>query len=551
MPLKHIAKIIVAVSIFAAFLVQPVLAQLNLSEIDNIARATTVLIAPDLTASQVATGQESAEAGSGVLIARQIDAKKSLAQDPNTYQYYRYWVLTNSHVVGLDEDVRYGIRTADGEVHPEGGSPNLEKSNSETYLHKPELYRFDQACPGSASNNSCNAGTDLAVLTFYSAKMYPVAAIGNPLEIAPEQKVQASGWPATISRDSKRIRFPANGEIRKILPIEQRLEGNYNLETTIRFKHGASGGPVFNQKGELIGIYGKGQAANEQIGSSKNYAIDIGQFLKLQESSEYKQAFAFAPPTLTAPTAIDPLAVSFGQKYQDIGDNMTAEERKNFAFSDILDDDPRKASIARLQNHYGCWKNYEGNHTGAGLTEVRGAFINDIYACLSSLTKQIEAPNADLVSREEFMVFQSKVEALAERVKQLKSIGTSAPSRPQQPDSVQSAASSRSSDLIPASLISFDFRSPGPYSYCLEDIIQLHLNAENFRQQGRRGTCLPEVFARHQNTGLTHDQAYQLIEAANTYATSAFAGVKMYPPRGQRIRIGELFGIKYELDKNH
>jgi hypothetical protein len=47
---------------------------------------------------------------------------------------------------------------------------------------------------------------------------------------------------------------------------------------------------------------------------------------------------------------------------------------------------------------------------------------------------------------------------------------------------------------------------------------------------------------------LTRDQARQLIEAANTYATTAFAGVKMYPLRGQRIRIAELFGFIYELD---
>ncbi|MDL5051980.1 trypsin-like peptidase domain-containing protein [Oscillatoria laete-virens NRMC-F 0139] len=443
---KHIAKVIIAISILAVFfLIQPVLAQFNLSEIDDIARATTVLIAPDLTASQVIAGQESSEAGSGVLIARQSDAKKSLiAKDSNIYKYYRYWVLTNSHVVGLDEDVRYGIRTADGKVHPEGGSPDLEESSKATYVHKPEIYRFDQTCFGEPTNNSCNTGTDLAILTFYSDKLYPIAAIGDPSQIVPAQKVQASGWPATINRNSKRVRFPANGEIRQILPIGQRLEGNYNLETTIRFKHGASGGPVFNYNGELIGIYGKGQAANEQIGSTKNYAIDIGQFLKLQTSPEYQQAFVSAPPLLTAPTTIDPLAISFGQNYRDIGDNMTAEERRNLAFSDLLDDDPRKVAITRLYNYYGCWTNYEGTHTGAGLTEVRGAFMYDMNNCLDRLNELGAASIiTDHVSAEEFKAFQGKVETLVQRIQALKARGVSVPSRPQQLDLVQSSASSQ------------------------------------------------------------------------------------------------------------
>jgi len=544
MPLKHIAKTIIAVFIGVVFLVQPVLAQLSLDEIDNIARATTVLIAPDLTAPQVVTGQEGAEAGSGVLIARQINAKEPLTtEDPSTYHYYRYFVLTNSHVVGIDEDVRYGIRTVDGEVHPEGGSPDVE--DKRIYVHKPEIHRFDEACK-SRSANSCNADTDLAVLTFYSDNVYPVAAIGDPSGIFSGQKVQASGWPATVSRNSKRVRFPANGEIRKILPIGQRLEGNYNLETTIRFKHGASGGPVFNQKGELIGIYGKGQAADQQIGSSKNYAIDIGQFLTLQANPEYRQTFGIALPLLTASTERDPLAVSFGRKYQDIGDNMTAEERKKFAFSDILDDDPAKASIALLNDKYHCWKNYEGNHTGAGLTEIRGPFFGDFNGCLDRLNERIAASTADLIKPEEFEAFQRKVEALAVRVKQLKG-RTSVPKVPS-PTFPANQTSIESRDPIPASIISFDFRSPGPYSYCVEDIIQLHLGVENFRQRGRQGTCLPEIFTRYQSKGLTRDQARQLIEAANVYATTAFTGVKMYPLRGQRTRIAELFGFTYELD---
>ena len=549
MSLKHIAKAIIAIFIGAIFLVKPVLAQLNLDEIDDIARATTVLIAPDLTAPQVAAGQESEEAGSGVLIARQIDAKKSLeSKDPTTYQFYRYWVLTNSHVVGIDEDVRYGIRTADGEVHPEGGSPDLEKSSRKTYVHKPEIYRFDEACKGGA--NSCNAGTDLAVLTFYSDNIYPVAAIGNPSEIIPGQKLQASGWPATVSRNSKRVRFPANGEIRQILPSGQRLEGNYNLETTIRFKHGASGGPVFNQKGELIGIYGKGQAADQQIGSSKNYAIDVGQFLTLQSRPEYKQAFLIAPPLLTAPAERDPLVVSFGRKYQDIGDNMTAEERKKFAFSDILDDDPAKAAIVLLSDKYGCWKNYQGAHTGAGLPEARGAFAGDLNGCLDILQEYIAVTTADIVNLEGFKAFQAKVEALEKRVQKLKT-GRSAKA----PTSDLAIASfsqplSGSSELVPASIISFDFRSPGPYSYCVEDIIQLHLNATGVKERGRRATCLPEVFARYQSSGLTRDQARQLIEAANAYATTAFTGIKMYPLKGQRVRIAEFFGFMYEIDRS-
>ncbi len=84
------------------------------------------------------------------------------------------------------------------------------------------------------------------------------------------------------------------------------------------------------------------------------------------------------------------------------------------------------------------------------------------------------------------------------------------------------------------------------YSNCLEDILQLSQNREQFKQRGRRSDCLTDLFRARIETGLSGSQTLQLIEAANAYATSLRP--RLFPPRGQRLRIAEQFGFIYEID---
>ncbi|TAD84138.1 MAG: hypothetical protein EA000_13280 [Oscillatoriales cyanobacterium] len=68
------------------------------------------------------------------------------------------------------------------------------------------------------------------------------------------------------------------------------------------------------------------------------------------------------------------------------------------------------------------------------------------------------------------------------------------------------------------------------------------------RQQGRKSSCLPDVF-QASNRGLSKSQALDLIQAANAYATSPTLTQPLYPPKGQRMRINEMFRFVYHIDR--
>jgi hypothetical protein len=94
----------------------------------------------------------------------------------------------------------------------------------------------------------------------------------------------------------------------------------------------------------------------------------------------------------------------------------------------------------------------------------------------------------------------------------------------------------------------FNFLDVLSYSNCLEDVIQLYQNTGRLRTQGRRSDCLQDVFAQYPN-GISRSQALEIIEAANRYATAERRDALLYPPRGQRVRIREIFGYTYAIDQ--
>lgn len=94
----------------------------------------------------------------------------------------------------------------------------------------------------------------------------------------------------------------------------------------------------------------------------------------------------------------------------------------------------------------------------------------------------------------------------------------------------------------------FTFNTPDAYGNCLQDILQLYQNKEIFKRKGRQSNCLPQIFQKYANTGLSWTRARILIEAANVYATNPPLSVKLFPPKGLRSRISDIFGIVYEVD---
>ncbi len=160
-------------------------------------------------------------AGSGVIIAR---------------QGHTYTVLTCNHVV---EEQHYKVLTPDGKLH--------QASRKQT----PSLNDID-----------------LALVQFQSRIPYHVAVFSKVTslkEIAVEQPAYASGFPNyqdlgdnaienTLDWGLRAYRF-TTGKVSMLL-LDDSLTGGYQLGYTNDVELGMSGGPVLDQRGQLIGING-------------------------------------------------------------------------------------------------------------------------------------------------------------------------------------------------------------------------------------------------------------------------------------------------------
>jgi S1-C subfamily serine protease len=178
------------------------LTNLDTEEIEQIARQTTV---------RIFTNNAS---GSGVIIARQGET---------------YTVLTNWHVVGFNEQ------------------PKLMTSDGRRYRI---INRLTQL-----------GNVDLAVVQFRSSIHYKVAAISSELPISGEP-VYVAGFPmyaenhvsTTFDQGIKVFRF-TQGLVSLLAP--KPLYQGYRLGYTNYISIGMSGGPILNQKGQLVGINGR------------------------------------------------------------------------------------------------------------------------------------------------------------------------------------------------------------------------------------------------------------------------------------------------------
>lgn len=95
----------------------------------------------------------------------------------------------------------------------------------------------------------------------------------------------------------------------------------------------------------------------------------------------------------------------------------------------------------------------------------------------------------------------------------------------------------------------FTFVNSLQYSHCVQDILRFYQDKEQLRQQGRQSDCLADKFQANMHTGISRQQAREMIEAADVYAT-ALVKPKLFPPRGLREQVAQQFGFIYELDAN-
>ncbi|AFY95992.1 S1 family peptidase [Chamaesiphon minutus] len=167
--------------------------------------------------------------GSGVIILQQ-------SSSTDGRQGKTYSVLTCQHVISESKKGGYRVLSPDGKVYPARvkSTPKLK-------------------------------GLDLAVVEFDSNTIYRVAELGKSEDLGSDISVYAAGFPNhhvvnadriedTIDWGLRAFRFTV-GKVGSISP--QQLPDGYSLGYTNEVASGMSGGPVFNNQGELIGINGR------------------------------------------------------------------------------------------------------------------------------------------------------------------------------------------------------------------------------------------------------------------------------------------------------
>ncbi|XWK90806.1 MAG: serine protease [Phormidium sp.] len=145
--------------------------------------------------------------GSGILIAKQGAT---------------YFVLTNAHVLRTG-DPPYKIETPDGKIYP----AELVKTAN-----------FD--------------GNDLGLLQFSVNANYPIAKLGNIP--TPGEEVFAAGFPFSAEGSGERGFVFRSGKV--WLMLDKALVGGYQIGYTNDIEKGMSGGPLLNNRGELVAVNG-------------------------------------------------------------------------------------------------------------------------------------------------------------------------------------------------------------------------------------------------------------------------------------------------------
>ena len=178
-------------------------------DVEKLAHQTTV---------RIETGKSS---GSGAIVKQQGQA---------------YTVLTSWHVVAFHRG-------------------NLEIVTCDGLLHR--------ALQGSFKRLG---DTDLAIAQFLSKSQYKIASMSTEVPAVGEP-VLVAGFPASVGfRGGSEIKALAvtRGFVSLLLP--KSLPQSYSLGYTNEVKIGMSGGPVFNAKGLLIGINGRGKYRDPGFG---------------------------------------------------------------------------------------------------------------------------------------------------------------------------------------------------------------------------------------------------------------------------------------------
>ncbi len=206
----------VAIGLSSVLLIPQSSFGMSAADVAKIAKSSAVTIDSD------------ASHGSGIIIQQQGD---------------RYLVLTVAHVVKSNTQ-KYEVITADG-------------------VHYPLQPTSIQAL----------AGVDLAVVRFTSTKRYQVPKLGNANEATEGTTIYVSGFPTGTEAIERAIFNFTDGKV--TANSSKPLKDGYSLIYSNNTLPGMSGGGVFNDKGELVAIHGRGDVDTKITTSEINPEVRV------------------------------------------------------------------------------------------------------------------------------------------------------------------------------------------------------------------------------------------------------------------------------------
>lgn len=152
------------------------------------------------------------------------------------HQGQTYTVLTCEHVVANNNSGHYTVMTADGINHPARRKSIIYSGN-----------------------------IDLALVQFDSKTPYRVAELGDSSTLSTGKRLYAAGFPSYHFIDENAIEDTRDWGTKAFrltrgkvsLLSEHSLPGGYRLGYTNEVEQGMSGGPVLNERGQVVGINGR------------------------------------------------------------------------------------------------------------------------------------------------------------------------------------------------------------------------------------------------------------------------------------------------------